>query len=261
MRVLRYCLRSINLLNLLLAAAAASLAVYALFPLANVKATFKPPAAEQAAAAQEEKPAATQSPSPAEYAVVADQNLFHPERKIPPEKTAESQVKPDLILYGTLLGDNMRLAYIEDLKSPKSTPGRGKRQTVVKQGDTLSGFLLKSVETDRIVLVRGDEQMTVYLTDARKTRGPATSPQPAAPQAGVRPGAPGGTPAVSAVPAAGPAAPGVPSRASDRVTAGRQARSELISQRAAAGTTAPAAPQGAAASPSVPGAQPPATGR
>jgi len=258
MRILRYGLRSVNLLNLLLAAAAASLAVYALFPLANVKATFKPPKAEQAAAVQEEKPAAAQSPSPAEYAVVADQNLFHPERKIPPEKTAESQAKPDLILYGTMLGDNMRLAYIEDRKSPQNTPGRGKRQSTVKQGDTVSGFLLKSVETDRIVLVRGEEQMTVYLTDARKTRGVATPPQPTAPQAGVRPGAPGGTPAASAAPAAGTAASRV---TNDRVILGRQQRSELISQgaAAAAGQTAPVAPQGAAASPSVPGPQPPAT--
>jgi hypothetical protein len=254
MRFLTYVLRSINLLNVLLIVAVAVLAAYVLFPMVNMKVTYKPSAVEQTPAVQEEKPAAAHSPSPSEFMVVAEQNLFHPERKIPVEKTAESQAKPDIILYGTLVGDDMRLAYIEDQRSPQSTPGRGKRQSVVKQGDTVSGFVLKNIETDRIVLARGDEQVTVYLTDARKTRTAATSPQPAVTQPGARPGpvpttqpfprpstsTPGGTPAASATPAASPAVPGTPPRVSaDRVTESRQQRSQAISRL---GTQAPAAP-------------------
>jgi hypothetical protein len=175
-RFLKYVLKSINLLNLLLIAAVASLVAYVLLPLLNMKVSYKPPVVKETPVVQEEKPAPVQSPPLSDYMVVAEQNVFHPERKIPPEIKAEKALpKPEIFLYGTLLTDGMRLAYIEDKKSPQSSPGRGKRQTVVKQGDVISGFMLKDVETDRIVLVRGEEQMIVYLSDAQKPRETGTS--------------------------------------------------------------------------------------
>ena len=198
-----YVFKSIHLLNLLLVAAVASLVSYLVYPLLNMKVTYKPPAVAQQTPAKEEKPAPVQSPPASDYMVVADQNIFHPERKIPPEAKDEKALpKPEIFLYGTLLTDNMRLAYIEDRKSPQSTPGRGKRQTVVKQGDVISGFTLKSVETDRIVLVRGEEQMIVYLNDAKKQREVVTAPT-AAGQRGAAPGA-------SPFPVAGPTPAGAP---------------------------------------------------
>jgi hypothetical protein len=252
MRFVTYILRSANLLNLILVALAASLATYALYPLATTRVTFKSPAVEQTPAVQEEKPAAGQSPTPSEYVIVAEQNLFHPERKIPVEKTAEAQARPDVILYGTLIADDMRVAYIEDRKSPQSSPGRGVRQTAVKQGQTVSGFLLKSVETDRIVLARGEDQITVYLTDARKTRATATSPQPAVTQSATRPGLATptqpilrpGTPAPAVgptVPAVQPPTPAIPSR---------QQRSDAA--RSQTGAQAPAATGQNAATPVAP---------
>jgi hypothetical protein len=115
----------------------------------------------------------------------------------------------------------------------------------VKQGDTVSGFVLKNIETDRIVLARGDEQVTVYLTDARKTRTAATSPQPAVTQPGARPGpvpttqpfprpgAPSGTSAAVTTPAGSPAIPQAPPRVTaGRVTELRQLRSQAIAQPA-----------------------------
>ncbi len=144
--------------------------------------------------------------------MVAEQNVFHPDRKIPPEnKDDKPLAKPEIFLYGTLLTDNMRIAYIEDKKSPQTTPGRGNRQTVVKQGDVVSGFTLKSVEPDKIVLVRGEEQMVVYLQDAKKTRttvmptqqpgmqpgGRPSSPMPGGPQPGPMPTTPPGVSALS----------------------------------------------------------------
>ena len=216
MRFLTYVFKSVNLLNLLLLAAVASLVVYLVYPLLNVKVTYKPPAlAQQTPASKEEKPLTGQSPPASDYMVVAEQNIFHPERKIPPEAKDEKALpKPEIFLYGTLLADNMRLAYIEDRKSPQNTPGRGKRQTVVKQGDVISGFVLKSVETDRIVLVRGEEQMIVYLSDAKKQREVVTAPTPTG-QRGAAPGAspfpapgsgPAGAPGAVATPTAPPAA-------------------------------------------------------
>jgi len=197
MRFFKYALKSINLLNLLLIAVVASLAAYVLFPLLNMKVSYKPPVLKETPAVQEEKPAPVQIPPLSDYMVVAEQNVFHPERKIPPEPKDEKALpRPEIFLYGTLLTDDMRLAYIEDKKSPQSSPGRGKRQSVVKQGDMVSGFLLKSVETDRIVLVRGEDQMVVFLSDAQKPRETGTSSR----VAGTQPVAPAGTPTRATTP-------------------------------------------------------------
>ncbi len=196
MRPLTYLLKSINLLNVLLVAAVVSIGFYLLYPLLNVKVAYKPPpVAKQAPEAKEEKPSQAQSPPLSDYMVVAEQNIFHPERKNPPEaKDEKAQPRPEIFLYGTLLADNLRLAYIEDKKSPQTTPGRGKRQTVAKQGDVIGGYVLKSVDADRIVLKRGEEQMVVYLTDAKKQREvftPSVAPiaMPGTPQQGVAPAA------------------------------------------------------------------------
>ncbi len=228
MRIITYILKSIHLLNVLLVAAVAYVAVNLLYQHPNAGVAYKPPAvAQQAPEVKEEKPAQVQSPPLTDYMVVAEQNIFHPERKIPPEAKDEKALpRPEIFLYGTILADNMRLAYIEDRKSPQSTPGRGRRQTVVKQGDTISGFVVKSVEADRIVLTRGEEQMIVNLTDSKKQREVVTAPP--AGQRGPVPGSPAGstpfatpgsspvprsagvTPSPGAIPAAPPTAAATP---------------------------------------------------
>ncbi len=207
MRLLTYFLKSINILNLLLIAAVAALGVYLLFPLLNAKVTYKPPpVAQQTRASEEEKTASNQSSPLSDYMMVAEQNIFHPERKIPPEnKDEKTLTTPEIFLYGTLLTDNMRLAYIEDKKSPQTSPGRGNRQAVVKQGDVISGYILKSVEKDRIVLVRGEEQMIVFLNDAKKTRSAATPSQPTG--TSVTPQQPPASPAATSQPVKPPSRP------------------------------------------------------
>jgi hypothetical protein len=127
-------------------------------------------------------------PSPADYGIISEENLFHPERKLPAEKKAEAAPlpRPDLVLYGTLVTGDMSLAYVEDLKDPRTTAGRGKRQIALKRGDMLSGFVLKEIDPDRIVMVRGDEKLTISVHDshghtvkapvaAQKRGGPAGS--------------------------------------------------------------------------------------
>lgn len=110
-------------------------------------------------------------PSPADYHAVSDENLFHPERKIPAEKKQEPELpKPEFVLYGTMVGDELNIAYLEDLKAKRSTPGRGVRQTALKQGDSLSGFILKEIQSEKIVMVRGEEVMTVYVRDPQRKK-------------------------------------------------------------------------------------------
>jgi hypothetical protein len=212
MRLLRYLERNITLLNILLFAALGCIVVFVLIPVFNRKIEYKLPVAKEKAVEREDpqtqKPSA---PSLLDYAVIADTNLYHPERRIPPEKKDEKPLpKPELVLYGTLVGGDIMQAFIEDEKAPKSTPGRGRRQSVVKLGDVLSGFVVKEIRTDRIILTRGQETMVVPLMDRGKQRGGETTGATTAP---MRPSGspPSNTPhRVPSVPTASHPVPAVP---------------------------------------------------
>ncbi len=164
--------KNINLLNMLLAAALILVADHTILPFTNANIRYMLPSPKKAVETKEEKPAEHSPPSPADYIIVSEENLFHPERKIPAEKKAEEAPlpKPEIVLYGTLIADNTSLAYLEDLKSPRSTLGRGRRQIVLKKGDTLSGFTLKEIDPDKIVMVRGEEKMVVHVLEPGKAK-------------------------------------------------------------------------------------------
>lgn len=173
----RSLLRHLNLLNILLIGILVILARYALHSVPEPKVKVILPSQQKVNAEDiiEEKEA---SSSPADYMVIAEQNPFHPERKIPIEKKAEQPIpKPEFVLYGTLITDDLSIAYMEDKKAPVSTPGRGNRQISLRPGQSLSGFTLKEIEAEKVVMVRGEETMTVYLNDpnAPKKREAATT--------------------------------------------------------------------------------------
>lgn len=108
-------------------------------------------------------------PSPSDFVVIGENNLFHPERIVPPEKTeAKPLPKPEFVLYGTMRTETAAVAYLEDLKELRSTSGRGRRQRALREGDSLSGFTLKEIQTGRIVMVRGEEKITVSIQDSHK---------------------------------------------------------------------------------------------
>jgi hypothetical protein len=166
MHRLKYIFRNINLLNIMLIASVIILANYIILPVFNMSITYTPPSGKKIISDKDEKPAESHIPSPSDYMIIAEENLFHPERKIPPEKKEEQSLsKPEFVLYGTLIADDLSLAYVEDLKAPRSTPGRGKRQTAMKEGDILSGFTLKEIEAEKIVMVRGEERIIVPIND------------------------------------------------------------------------------------------------
>jgi hypothetical protein len=172
--------RNITLLNIMLITVVIILGNYIVFPFLNINLKYVLPVVKKTIVVQEEKPSVSYNPSHTDYTMIAEENLFHPERKIPIEKKEEQPLpKPEFMLYGTLITDDTSLAYLEDLKAPYSTPGRGKRQTTLRKGDTMSGFTLKDVEADKIVMVRGEEKMLVYLIDpshpkAREILSPGT---------------------------------------------------------------------------------------
>lgn len=209
---IRSAVRHINVLNLLLLAIAAALAAHVLPPLLNVGVSSTPPAPKKIAEGKEEKPAVPQPLSAMEYVVIAEQNVFNPERKIPAEKKDEKPLpKPEFVLYGTLITDDTSIAFLDDLKAAYTTPGRGKRQKTLRIGSTLSGYTLSEVYPDRVIMVRGEDRMELRVIDAShaKSRENAGSPTgavaaaqqaPAAgsPTAAQRPGGPVTTPAPSA---------------------------------------------------------------
>jgi hypothetical protein len=202
MDAVRYVSRSLNLMNAILLGCLIMIAVFVVLPLFHLKIGHVLPRGQSATDVRDVlPPAQAASPLVPDYATIGENNLFHPERRVPPEKKVRQPLpRPDLALYGTVIADGSSLAFIEDKKSPKTSAGRGKRQSVVRKGDVLSGFVLKEILADRILLSSGEESMTVYLLEAGKLRE-GDGHQAKTPPAG---GAAGPTPAAAS--ASGPPA-------------------------------------------------------
>lgn len=166
MNKLKLLLRNINLLNIIMIAFVVLVAGYVVLPILNIKVKFTPSIPKKISTTKEELPPEGQTQSPSDYLIIAEQNLFHPQRIIPPEKQAEQPLqKPDFVLYGTLVADDISVAYMEDKKSPRTTPGRGKRQTALKKGDTMSGYTLKEIDPEQVIMIRGEETLIVKIID------------------------------------------------------------------------------------------------
>jgi hypothetical protein len=166
MKLIKVFLKNINVLNLLLLAMATFLFFKLDDSLALIgkKVNLTIPKPKEVLTVNEEKAAAESVANYSDYIVIAEKNLFHPARKLAAETKQEQQIaRPEIILYGTLITDEKRIAYIEDKKNPYSTPGRGKRQVVVDEGSMVAGYKLEKVNTESILLVHGDDRITVDL--------------------------------------------------------------------------------------------------
>ncbi|PKN19141.1 MAG: hypothetical protein CVU71_10220 [Deltaproteobacteria bacterium HGW-Deltaproteobacteria-6] len=171
MLTMKSVLRNLTVGNGFLFAAAVSSAYLIVLPFMNMDIRVPALRLNQAILSNNTQKTEWINPSPADYALIAEQNLFHPERKIPPEKTAEKAVpRPEVVLYGTLIFNDVSVAYIEDKKAPKTTPGRGKRQIAAEKGYNMNGYILQQINPDSIVFVKGDDRMMVRLEDGEKRR-------------------------------------------------------------------------------------------
>jgi hypothetical protein len=167
----KYFFKNITLLNTVLLSIITIMVQYYVLPFFYADMKYTLPAEKKAAGAEEITHAELSPPSPEDYEIIGEENLFHPERRIPPEKKVEPELpKPDFVLYGTMVSDDISLAFLEDLKAPRTTPGRGKRQVSVKKGDLFSGFTVKEIEHEKIVMVRGEEKVTVSIVDHQKPK-------------------------------------------------------------------------------------------
>ena len=181
MAKVKYIFQNINVLNCLLTVAVATVVYITVIPFLNLDIQMSLPEVKETVERAEEKSAPPQNYSPVDYAVVSEQNLFHPERQLTLDKNEKAMPKPEVVLYGTMIMNDTSIAFIEDKKAPYSTQGRGKRQRALKIGDRLSGYILKEIAPTHIVLVKGEEKMIVMLYDGQKRTAGATHYLPATP--------------------------------------------------------------------------------
>ncbi|MGO9379903.1 MAG: hypothetical protein ACLPN1_02165 [Dissulfurispiraceae bacterium] len=208
-------LKQITVINCILLVCIVTFVYFVLIPIFTVEVRIPPAASASVNTAELTKEKAVEqgvNPSVQEYAVIAEKNLFHPDRIIPAEKKAETVVRPEFVLYGTLISDSVSIAYISDSKAPRSTAGRGKRQVGLKLGEALSGYTLKEVLPDRAVMVRGDDriELKVISPESKKERGVTVggpggvAAQPAVPSAAMTPHAPTGQVPSASIPPRAP---------------------------------------------------------
>jgi len=187
----QYLIRNVNVLNLILLAVAAFVFIYVLDPILQESTAVAIPSAreESAPPAVSAKNVEGKQLVSADYAIIGDKNLFHPDRVIPPEKknvdATKEKAKPELVLHGTMITDQTKLAYLEDKKAPASSQGRGARQITLKEGDQIAGYKLTQVTDKLIVLTNEGEQVTLYLDELkeRKTETTMTAKPVGAPTA------------------------------------------------------------------------------
>ena len=215
----QYLIDSVNVLNLFLFAAAGAFFLYFLFPLLNAPLSVNVPPAREIAAVTAVAASEQEKQPPADYAVIETQNLFHPTRVIPPEKTAAQQVpRPELVLHGTMIAGGLKVAFVQDKKAAPTSPGRGVRQVALKEGESIGGYKLEQVTDKLIVLASGEDRMTLYLDELKERKGEITGTGAAPARAPAAQRTPPGTPALQtpSTPARGPvplpraAAPAMP---------------------------------------------------
>ncbi|MBM4313538.1 MAG: hypothetical protein FJ122_06405 [Deltaproteobacteria bacterium] len=233
----RYLLNSLNVLNLLLTAAVIGFFIFFLNPLLGTPIPVDVPAPSEMLPGIPVRADAPTKPATTDYAPIGEKNLFHPDRMIPEEKKTSSPAsttRPELVLHGTMMTSEIKIAYLEDKKAVQKTPRRSAPYLVVKEGDAVSGYTLKQITENMIVLASGEEQMTLYLDELKVRKGEITGPTRASAPSPVATA----TPQASPRPAA-PQPPARPSTAPPAPSAPPMQPRGTVSQ-----PSAPAAPQG-----------------
>lgn len=173
MKKQRKLLHNLSLFNIFLGIIVALLANFIILPLLNISVLSVFQSSKNTAPGQLNRSTENQISvkSPSDYILISDENIFHPDRKIPAEKKEDQPLpKPVIILHGTLITDETSLAYLEDLKALRTTPGRGRRQISMKKGESISGFVLSEIDVGKIVLIRGEEQIVVSISDSHQSK-------------------------------------------------------------------------------------------
>lgn len=108
-----------------------------------------------------------------EYSIVAEKNLFSPDRKeiLPEASEPEPEIKADdpfakkITLYGVIMMDAYKAALVEN---PDRKPDE-RRDKWVKEGDTLGEFQIAEIRKESILLTDKDKKYEVLLYDKEKS--------------------------------------------------------------------------------------------
>ena len=121
------------------------------------------------ALAVKEKPESLQS-----FRMIAEKNIFNPERKeFPPPALLSAEqpkpvVRPQVILSGVIISENYQAASV-------SSPGRplrkGEREAMtLKVGDRIGEYKLAKIADDRITMEAAGDSFEVLLYDSKKPK-------------------------------------------------------------------------------------------
>ena len=146
--------------------------------------------------------------------MIGQKNIFNSERKefaVPaPEQQAKPIVRPQIILYGVAISDQLQMASIVNPGRPMQ---KGERETkTVKIGDPIGDYRVAKILPDRITMQAAGDSFEVLLFDPRapKKRPEGQTPaQPAALTSVQQAGAaapPGSSPSLPAPGLSGPGA-------------------------------------------------------
>ena len=123
------------------------------------------------AGSESDRPAAP-ALNPADYAVIADRNLFHPSRS-GEEKKAETPaalpLKEKPQVFGTTIMNNKRFALIENPATKKTA--------LYRLNDTIAGFTVSEILREKVILARGGDTVEIGLRED-KTFTPVKRPAP-----------------------------------------------------------------------------------
>ncbi len=103
-------------------------------------------------------------------ALIADKNIFSPERKDFPKpvQQANTRVRPQIILYGVTIAGDVQLATVV---SPGRPLKKGERETMsLSAGERIGDYKLASILPDRVVLECGEDKFEVLISDPKKPK-------------------------------------------------------------------------------------------
>jgi len=104
-------------------------------------------------------------------ALIAEKNIFSPERKNFPVASGEQprqMVRPQVVLYGVTIAGDYQAASIT---SPGRPLRKGERETLtLKVGERMGAYQLAKVSPDRITLQNSNDTFEVLLYDSKKPK-------------------------------------------------------------------------------------------
>lgn len=116
-------------------------------------------------------PVAEGSPIRESLMVIAEKNIFHPDRKefdLPAAVPAKPAARPSIQLFGVLISNDLKAVSIANPSKPLP---KGERETkMMKIGDRVGDYQLTQIMADRIILEAPGDTYEVLLYDPKSPK-------------------------------------------------------------------------------------------